>query len=91
MIELPRITSKEEDKIFLKTVANNVKRIRLIRGLSQLETALSIGQKSQGFYACMENGINDKHFNLLHLFKLSRLFEVDIKEFFIEKDQESLI
>lgn len=91
MIELPRITSKEEDRIFLQTVANNVKRIRLIRGLSQLETALSIGQKSQGFYACMENGINDKHFNLLHLFKLSRLFEVDIKEFFIEKDQESLI
>jgi hypothetical protein len=44
--------------------------------------ALSIGQKSSGFYANTENFAHGKHFNLLHLFKLSKLFDIPICEFF---------
>ncbi|MFL1705648.1 XRE family transcriptional regulator [Campylobacter sp. MOP7] len=66
--------------------ASNVKKIRQDRSLSQLETALSIGQASSGFYANMENNAHGKHFNLLHLFKLSKLFKCDICYFF--KDTE---
>ncbi|HDX6294889.1 TPA: helix-turn-helix transcriptional regulator, partial [Campylobacter fetus subsp. venerealis] len=67
---------------FFDLVAKNVKRIRQNLGLSQLETALSIGQASSGFYANMENNAHGKHFNLLHLFKLSKLFDCDICDFF---------
>lgn len=82
MFELPQITTKEENEKFFEMVASNVKRIRNSKGISQLETALSIGQASGGFYANMENNMRGKHFNLLHLFKLSKLFKCDISEFF---------
>ncbi|WP_169972969.1 MULTISPECIES: XRE family transcriptional regulator [unclassified Campylobacter] len=86
MLNLPEITTEEENNKFLDTVASNVKKIRQDRSLSQLETALSIGQASSGFYANMENNAHGKHFNLLHLFKLSKLFKCDICDFF--KDTE---
>ncbi|MDD0847024.1 helix-turn-helix transcriptional regulator [Campylobacter sp. 50012-21] len=82
MFELPQITTEEENEKFFALVASNVKRIRNSKGISQLETALSIGQASGGFYANMENNAHGKHFNLLHLFKLSKLFKCDISEFF---------
>ncbi|WP_103569245.1 helix-turn-helix domain-containing protein [Campylobacter concisus] len=84
MLNLPQIVSKEEEEEFLKNVANNVKRIRQEKGFSQLETALSIGQASNGFYANMENFTDNKRFNILHLFKLSKLFNCDIADFFKE-------
>ena len=86
MLELPKITTQEEDEEFLKFVSANVKRIRMQKGISQLETALSIGQKSQGAYACMENNKNDNHFNIIHLFKLSKLFKVEVEEFVKKTD-----
>ncbi|QKF65120.1 helix-turn-helix domain-containing protein [Campylobacter corcagiensis] len=82
MLNLPEITTEKENNDFYELVAKNVKNKRQEKGLSQLETALSIGQKSSGFYANMENNSHGKHFNLIHLFKLSKLFECDICEFF---------
>ena len=82
MLELPQITTDDENEKFFEMVASNVKRIRNEKKISQLETALSIGQASGGFYANMENNAHGKHFNLLHLFKLSKLFKCDISEFF---------
>ncbi len=82
MLNIPDIVSEEESEDFFRTISCNVKRIRNEKGISQLEVALSIGQKSSGFYANTENYKHGKHFNLLHLFKLSKLFDVDISEFF---------
>ena len=82
MLELPQITTDDENEKFFEMVASNVKRIRNEKKISQLETALSIGQAGGGFYANMENNAHGKHFNLLHLFKLSKLFKCDISEFF---------
>jgi transcriptional regulator with XRE-family HTH domain len=86
MLNLPDIVTNEEADEFFKTISNNVKSIREEKKLSQLEVALSIGQKSSGFYANAENYAHGKHFNLLHLFKLSKLFECDIEDFFREKN-----
>lgn len=83
MLNLPKITTEVEEKEFFDIIANNVKKIRQKNGFSQLETALSIGQASSGFYANMENNAHKKHFNLLHLLKLSKLFKCDIRDFFI--------
>lgn len=90
MLNLPEIVSQSEIDEFFELISFNVKRLRSERNLSQLETALSIGQNSVGFYANIENYRHGKHFNLLHLFKLSRLFEVEMSEFFREKNSENL-
>ena len=83
LLILPEITMDAQNERFY-TMALNTKRMGRERNLSQLETALSIGQASGGFYANMENNAHGKHFNLLHLFKLSKLFNCDINEFFKE-------
>lgn len=83
LLILPEITMDAQNERFY-TMALNTKRMRQERNLSQLETVLSIGQASGGFYANMENNAHGKHFNLLHLFKLSKLFNCDINEFFKE-------
>lgn len=82
MLELPEIVSQEEIDDFFKNISVNVKKIRKAKKISQLETALSIGQKSPGFYANTENYRHGKRFNLIHLFKLSKLFDVEMDEFF---------
>jgi transcriptional regulator with XRE-family HTH domain len=86
MLNLPDIVTNKEADEFFEAISNNVKSIREEKKLSQLEVALSIGQKSSGFYANTENYAHGKHFNLLHLFKLSKLFECDIEDFFREKN-----
>jgi len=85
MLNLPEIVTKSELDDYFHIISSNVKYIRLQKGLSQLEVALSIGQKSSGFYANAENYAHDKKFNLEHLCKLSKLFDVDVRAFF-EKD-----
>lgn len=84
MLNIPDIVTKEEEDAFFRTISNNVKRIRKEKKMSQLEVALCIGQKSSGFYANIENYAHGKHFNLSHLFRLSKLFDVTIEEFFKE-------
>ncbi|MDD2566917.1 MAG: helix-turn-helix transcriptional regulator [Thiovulaceae bacterium] len=82
MLNLSEIATKEELDAFFHNISKNVKKIRKEKGMSQLEVALSLGQKSSGFYANAENYAHGKHFNLEHLHKLSKLFEVDITMFF---------
>ena len=82
MLNLPEIASETEIIEFKQKISDNIKRIRLEKKYSQLEVALSIGQKASGFYANAENNAHDKHFNLIHLYKLAKLFDVDVCEFF---------
>lgn len=84
MLNIPELVSEKDAERFMSMIACNVKRIREESKMSQLEVALSIGQKSGGFYANAENNAHNKHFNLNHLYKLSILFEVNICEFFKE-------
>lgn len=83
MLNIPDIVTEEEIDLFHKNICNNVKRIRKEKKMSQLEVALTIGQKSSGFYSHMENYKHKKHFNLTHLYKLSILFNVNVTAFFI--------
>lgn len=84
MLNIPNIVTEEEEKEFFELIASNIKRIRKEKNLSQLEVALCIGQKAPGFYANMENNSYGKHFNISHLFRLSRLFDVPVERFFEE-------
>lgn len=70
--------SKEEIEIFYKSVSQNVKSRRLALNISQLELALKIGIKSVAFYSNCENLRYGKHFNLEHIYKLSKVLDIDI-------------
>jgi transcriptional regulator with XRE-family HTH domain len=65
-----------------KIIGENVKKKRIQKGYSQLELALEIGIKSVAFYSNCENVRYGKHFNLEHLYKLSKALDTDICEFF---------
>lgn len=74
------MTNDEIEEVYKKT-SENIKKIRLEKDLTQTDIALSMGFTTATFYTNAENS-NNKHFNLEHLIKLSRILEVDICEFF---------
>jgi transcriptional regulator with XRE-family HTH domain len=77
------LTKVSDDEIhnFYQTISKNVKRIREEKKITQLDLALDIGIKSVAFFSNCENNKYGKHFNLEHLYKISRILEVDIAEF----------
>ena len=72
---------KSELDAFYKKIGKNVQRIRNKKEFSQLELALSIGHKGTAFFSNCENYKNKEHFNLEHLFLISSVLDVDVKEF----------
>ena len=73
--------SKDDIQKIYKTIGKNVKRIREEKGKSQLDLALSIGHSSAGFVGKAEICIHSKHLNIEHLYKISKILEVEMCEF----------
>lgn len=67
---------------FYKLVSKNVIRIRKEKKVSQLKLANAIGHQNATFLGKAELLVENKHFNLEHLYKMSVILEVDISEFF---------
>ncbi|EAI0439281.1 helix-turn-helix transcriptional regulator, partial [Campylobacter coli] len=65
-------SSEEEILNFYKKVSSNIRKFREKKGISQLELALDIGIKSVAFYSNCECNRYGKHFNLEHLYKISK-------------------
>lgn len=65
-----------------KQIGFNVKRIRKSKGVSQLSLAMAMGHKAVGTVSMAELCIQNKHFNIEHLVKISEILDVDICEFF---------
>ncbi|EAI0830483.1 XRE family transcriptional regulator, partial [Campylobacter coli] len=68
-------SSEEEILNFYKKVSSNIRKFREKKGISQLELALDIGIKSVAFYSNCECNRYGKHFNLEHLYKISKSLE----------------
>ncbi len=75
------ITQEDMKTIYLK-IAQNVKKIRQLKNVSQLQLSLAIGHKAVGTVSMCELGINNKHFNIEHLYKIADVLEVDVRDFF---------
>ena len=73
------ISDKDVQNLY-KKIANNVKRIRKEQKITQLDLALTIGHKSVSTIAKIEAGIENKHYNLEHLYKISRALNIDMCE-----------
>ena len=67
---------------FHQTVGANVKRLRAKKGLSQLELAYEMGNKSVSLVSAAELASDKKKFNTEHLYKISTILDVDICAFF---------
>ncbi len=75
----------EEIIDFHQTIANNIKKIRKEKKITQLDLALTIGHKSMSTIGKIEAGLENKHYNVEQLYKMAKILDVDICEFFKEK------
>jgi len=74
--------SEDEIKKFHLKITNNIKRIRKSKNITQLDLALTIGHKSVSTIGKIEAGLENKHYNLEHIYKIASVLNVDICEFF---------
>ena len=75
--------AEDEIENFHNKIAENVKRIRQEKGLTQLDLALELGFKNSSFISHAENPNLDKHhYSIEHLYKISKVLDVDINKFF---------
>lgn len=68
---------------FYENISKRVRELRESHKISQLDMALSIDIKSAAFYSNCENNKYGKHFNLEHLYKISKILNISLNEFFI--------
>ena len=78
-IELSDIPEQEINDFYSK-IANNIKKARTTSNMSQLDLSLKLGIKSIAFYSNCENMRYNKHFNLEHLYKISKALDIEICE-----------
>jgi transcriptional regulator with XRE-family HTH domain len=63
-------------------IGKNVKKYREQKGMTQLELSLEMGNKSVSLVSAAENFTNKKHFNIEQLYKISKILNVPISDFF---------
>ena len=81
MLAYREFTKKEVDS-FYKNIAKKVKTLRKEKGVSQLDLALTIGHKSVSTIGKIEASLENKHYNLEHLYKISKVLNINIKDLF---------
>ncbi len=73
---------KDFIQIIYKTIGLNVKKIIEAKGISQLNLAMSIGHKSVGVISDCEIYLQNKHFNIEQLIKITDVLDANIKDLF---------
>lgn len=63
---------------FHRKIAINVKKYRIKQKMSQMELALSIGHKSVSSIGKIEAGLENKHYNIENLYKISKVLNINI-------------
>ena len=74
--------SEKEIENFYMLIGKNVKRIRMQNHFTQMDLGIALGHSGIGTVSVAEIYYNKKHFNLEHLYKMSKIFDCDISEFF---------
>ncbi len=74
--------STEEIQLMYQVIGHNVKKLREQNNMSQIELSNVMGYKSVSLVASAEITYNNKHFNLEHLYKISKIFNVPFSSLF---------
>lgn len=78
---MENLTEEDVKNYYLK-IGKNVAKIRKEKGLSQLDLALKIGHKSSSQISSCEICYKNYRFNIEQLYKISKVLNVNICEFF---------
>jgi transcriptional regulator with XRE-family HTH domain len=73
---------RDEIDALYRSIGEKVKKLRKERGISQLDLALAIGFKSVSSIAKAELLVENKHFNIEQLYKISKALNVEMSYFF---------
>lgn len=66
----------------LDTISSNVVKFRKAKGYSQLKLATEMGYSSASYFGCIEIRKSGQHFNIVQLYKISKILNVPIADFF---------
>lgn len=83
--------SEEEIELFHRFIGRRVKNLREKQGLSQLQLALAMGFSSVSSIAKAEIGVESKHFNLEHLYKIAKILEIDLCDFIQDWEEMKIL
>lgn len=72
--------SENEIEEFYIKIGKNVKKYREKDGLTQLQLTYEMNHKSVSLVSAAELYKNKKHFNLEHIYKISKILNIDIKK-----------
>ena len=70
-----KFTKIEIDEFYIK-IGKKVKEYRIKNNMTQLELAYAMGYKSVSLVSAAELYSNRKHFNLEHLYKISKILNI---------------
>lgn len=74
----------EEILSMYKAIGRNVKASRDKKGMTQLQLSLAMGHRSVSLVSAAELVSDGTHFNLEHLYKISKILNIDISDLFFE-------
>lgn len=74
--------SDEEIQSIYKLIGENVKYHRTQKGMTQLSLSEEMGYKSVSLVSAAELCNDGKHFNIEHLYKISKILDIPIAQFF---------
>lgn len=65
-----------------RAIGNEVAKQRILKNITQLDLALTIGYSSTSVIAKAEAGTENRHFSVEQLYKISKALEIPIEIFF---------
>ena len=74
--------SNKEISDLYKDIGKKVKELRELKNVTQLELSLEMGYKSVSLVSAAELCNDGKHFNIEHLYRISKVLDEDIGYFF---------
>ena len=86
---MKNITKAEQEitDLVLRKIAKNVKRERKKQKMSQLNLSMAMGYESVGLVSCIEAGLYNKRYNLIHLMSIAKILDISILELFEGVDE----
>ncbi|WP_419782650.1 helix-turn-helix domain-containing protein [Malaciobacter marinus] len=74
-----KFSKKEIDEFYIN-IGKRVKELREKNNMTQLELSYAMGYKSVSLVSAAELYTNKKHFNLEHLYKITKIFNTSFFE-----------
>lgn len=67
---------------YYKTIGSNLKKLRVSKGLTQIQLSQAMNLKSVGLISQSELYLNKQHLNLKHLYIVASILDCKIEDFF---------